>query len=429
MHRWLFCVVLAAAVILPAWYWRGGVLEGEATSFLVNYTDDRGWVRRIFDPARNDFDAYQSRELSYVIDAIDANAGRWIIGHLRPDWLIPVSNVIAAAGLAVLLFAVLSRWPGLGALNAALLTLTFVTSFQFVSTVGIWYRSSKLWLTLMLLLTVRELCRDQRIRPARLFLLCLAASLLDRQGFFLAGVLLAVALGIRLWLADRTIPVAPIVAALAGAVIYNLVIAPVVIHAANGYWPDFAYQARALRPSWLWPHLLRAAMLLADTVMEWLGGTPLLALPAVGAVAVLLVADGAWIARQWLTFAIAGGAQLILLALMIRQHPPIDEFIDHRFWNYTLPVLTLAAIGAGAALDAVGRQRAIGRVVTIALIGIVCANLFSLRTDWLRIANGPYFAPLYEQSERLKTALRTHDPSQLTDEGYRAAFDRLNRTP
>ena len=67
------CAVLAGlCVLIPAAFWKGGVLDGEAIMFVINYADDRTPLQKVFNPQLNDFNTFQARELSFLFDYLDA---------------------------------------------------------------------------------------------------------------------------------------------------------------------------------------------------------------------------------------------------------------------------------------------------------------------------------------------------------------------
>lgn len=438
MARWLNSLVLIAAIIGPPLYWHGGVLDAEAASFVIGYTADRPWPNKIFDPAANDFDAYQARELSYVIDAIDANTGI-AIARRSGGWLLPVSSMIASALIAAILLAGMRRtMPGIDALTATLLVACLISSFQFMSTMGIWYRSSKPWLTVVVLALLffwRRRIRDDAARRADAdthdaavtFALCVAGGLLDRQGFFYAAMALAI-VALHYW---RCRQMGAVLIALAAAVgfltIYNLAIAPWLIHSLNGYWPDFEYQARAMRPSLLREPLWRATQVSIDTAGELFGGSRVVATALIAAALYALVWTRAWSRSLWLYVALAALGQLVMLALMIRQHPPIYEMVDHEFWYYLLPGIALLIFCVAMAIDTLSTTGSTRTrwAITVLLAAITVSNIATLRNDRRRITEGPYFAPVYAQSEVLKASLRQGQPAPAMTEGYREIYDRV----
>jgi hypothetical protein len=211
-------ILLLPLAIAPALFWRGGLIEREATVFVPHYLEPgRSLARKVFDPAVNDRKTYQSREVSHLFDAIDA-------GVLAALWLVP-------ALLAVLfILADVVRRPGPGASDPRLPLLCVA---------------------------------------------CLALGLLDRHGF-----LLVIAAGGVLGACARRHPQLRLAGwALAAAVlllaIHTVLVGPLLTRLLNGYWPDLRFQASPpfavlKRPR----YLLEAAEVLAQQVGLLMGGAP-----------------------------------------------------------------------------------------------------------------------------------------------------------
>ena len=73
--------LVAAAILAPAWYWDGGLIEIEALEFIRHYLDPRGLLQKVFDPYTNDLGTYQARELSYFFDYLDARVFNVLIAR------------------------------------------------------------------------------------------------------------------------------------------------------------------------------------------------------------------------------------------------------------------------------------------------------------------------------------------------------------
>src|SRR5579859_870387 len=78
----LLLYLLPAALIAHAVvFWGRGVLDKEAISFVVNYLADRSVLATVFDVRLNDWGNYQARELSYLVDLIDARVFGALLYH------------------------------------------------------------------------------------------------------------------------------------------------------------------------------------------------------------------------------------------------------------------------------------------------------------------------------------------------------------
>ena len=287
---------VVAAVLWPIAYWGGGLVEIETTQFIRQYLDGRTVLQKVFDPHSNDLGTYQARELSYAIDLVDASVFSRLAEH-GITFLVPAS-ALAASALTVLVF--LTGWratfPHLHEATAGLVLLAYLTNFTFLVTTGLFYRSAKPVLAPIVLALLFCLYRAAvgtagpadgrwwRRRTLHIFLLTSLAGLLDRQGFFY-GVMAVVWTGIQAIRrpSDRDLFAAAL-AGTAATALYNLYLAPVVVHAVNGYWPDFRYQQLPLldvvrNPVRLW----QATLLLLESGNVLLGSAPWWAYAAAGA--------------------------------------------------------------------------------------------------------------------------------------------------
>jgi hypothetical protein len=457
-----WCAVpLFLALIVPAIFWDHGCFEEETTTFVRQYTaaDGRSLLQKVFDPHANDIDTYQARELSYLIDLADAHAYPYLARWIEPGFSLPVSSFLVSIGLVLIVAAGLRHRTGPGErLNAALLLACFVTSFCFVSTMGLFYRSAKPVLALavvgwvfLLLRIVRQGRRDpdataRRVTPgvAGLFLLTLAAGLLDRQGAYLTLVAAALLIvHVRRTGEQRGAAVATVAGAVAVQA-YGMLVGPWVVYALNGYWPDFSYQRVPASELLRLPnHLLRSLSLLAQNTLlmfggNWIvsGGAALIAAVAMWRHEAARKAPGvrAWLSRlrssgpAWRLRHYAGWillSQLLMFALMIARHGPVYRWIDHRFWYYPLPFLALLLCGGLLALRAwapalPGRQR---RLLPAVLTVLVLSNLLSLDHRRDIMVSGPWFGQVYPQCQLLKTSLRVGEPHPQLNGPFRLLFD------
>jgi len=453
----LTAVSLGVALTVPVVFWDQGCFEREATTFVRQYRepDGRSVAQKVFDPHRNDLGTYQARELSYLLDLADAHALPHLSATLGAAFSIPLSALLAMFIWVVAFHALAQRWaPHAGVVLSTLLLICFVTSFCFVSTMGLFYRSAKPVLAALVVVWLGSVmaARDAKSpAPARLWtgvlgLTSLAAGLLDRQGAFMV-----VAAAVVLWLHHRRTgelrDAWRITAAVAVLLqVYNFVFGPALVEALNGYRPDFSYQQVPLIELIRLPnHLLRAAALLVQNVLLVFGGNWLV-VTLVGVLAAIWLwrdrarrSASAW--RQWRGYFGAGGndrlleygswillSQLVMFALMIARHGYVYRWIDHRYWYYPLPFLALALCGLLLALDAWSvhasrRQRA---VLAVALGVLAVSNVLSLdqRRDVMR--GGQWFGEVYPQCQLLKASLRTGSPAPGLVPEYQALYDHLS---
>jgi hypothetical protein len=440
--EWAWGAIALLFVAAPALFWGGRAVFDETLSFVMRrYWSGRSVLEIVFDPRGWDF--YQARELSYALDLLDA---QWVRLLLSRDILLLVPPSAVAASLAVVAIGLWLAPRALPTLERAtrwLVLLVFLSNFVFLSTMGWLYRATKplvapLLLGLLLLAVAER--RQPRLGPraqfVAVFCISLAMSLLDRQGLF---YVLALAGGLALAWAVTRRGLALALAAVAAAGVwaaYNYALGPWIIHAVNGYWPEFRFQR--LRPGrLLQPHPWLAAVdLLGDWTSVLFGGLPALALVAAAA-----VAGAVWSWRHRgrprrlaLAVALAAAAlagQLAMIAMMVQRHEPVT-WADHRLWYYPLPYQALVAFGLLWALDRrdLGRGRSATRLVQIGLAALVVANVAQWPEKRLVMQSEPAFAEELRGSTLLSRSLAgTHAEPGLAGDHRRFYFECLDRFP
>jgi hypothetical protein len=441
-REWPWAALALAFVAAPALFWGGRVVFDETLSFILRrYWSGRSFLQIVFDPRGWDF--YQARELSYAIDFLDA---QWVRLLLSRDilFLVPPSSVLASLAVVLIGACLAPRaLPQLGRATRWLVLLVFLSNFVFVSTMGWLYRATKPLvapLLLGLLLLVLAEHRQPRLGPrasfAAVFATALAMSLLDRQGLFYV-LALAGCLALAWARTHRGLSLAlGAFAAAAVWAVYNYALGPWIIHAVNGYWPEFRFQR--LRPGRLMqPHpWLAAVELLGDWTSVLLGGLPAALLAAA---AVAAGAAGAWHARHQRGFLALGlgvavaalAGQVAMVAIMVQRHEPVT-WADHRLWYYPLPYQALVVFGLLWALDrrAARGDGSLPRFLPIALAGLVVANTAQWPEKRLVMQSEPAFAEELRSSLVLARSLLSGraEPS-LAGDHRRFYFECLDRFP
>jgi hypothetical protein len=421
-------VLHIAAALLPLLllahaigFWGRGIIDKEALSFTVNYLADRSVVALVFDPALNDWGMYQARELSYLFDLIDAR----VFAALLDYGVLLFAPVSGTAGL--LAASALYVWGSrrvlrLDRVTASLLLSLFLSCIVVQASTPIMYRSSKIVLSvalLALLFSLFSLVADREGRRRAtlrqltgLGLLGFAMALSDRQGFFfLAAATVTVA---ALWVSaiargrrSGTNHLGVLITgacALGASVLYNNVAAPWIIHAVNGYWPDFTYQhlplaeldAQALaRDAWT---MLRAQAGL------FFGNAPF---AVIGIGTVMACALRGWRMRSFdaAIVAVATAAALfLLLAVMILRHRAVFNIPDHSYWYYTLTVHVVLLFTATLwVAGADGLRRGAGKAALYAVMLLMIAGNVSQysRQRAIMVGSARWFKHQYNRSARL----------------------------
>ncbi|HXT70249.1 MAG TPA: hypothetical protein VN700_10870 [Vicinamibacterales bacterium] len=447
-------VVCVFAAIAPSVLWDRGVLDGEAVYFVTQYSADRPFFPKIFDPHLNDFDAYQARELSYVVDWADARVYGSLTRRIDPGYFVPASGIVLTLGLLLVFVRGARRtFANTDRLTLALLLGLFATTFVVMTTMGIFYRSGKAGLMVVLaafLFHLREVARrraDQSGRPPGLvttdslfaFLMTVAAGMLDRQGLFyavMAMALLAVHFAMTRRLLDFIIALAAAVAVLQA---YNLWLAPWIIHALNGYWPDFYYQHIPAEDLAKLPQLsVAAARLLAENAWALAGGFWPMSASALVAVLALAIRERVFArpdgvaspgSRRVLAYAaLLALGHIAMFAIMIARHHYVNDWPDHRYWYFPLTYLVVVLFGLAVGLNwLLGRLSAGGRrIVQVVLLALVIGNLTSLEYYRRVMLGGPWFGPSHAQSLLLESSLRKGEAEPGLDDKRRIFLEFWN---
>lgn len=442
---------------MPSYFWDGGIIEAETTTFARQYLAERPLLQKVFDPHANDIGTYQARELSYLVDCADAHVLKRVLGR-APRFLIPFSALLAAF-LTVLVFSVGAGKvaPLVRPVTATLVLLLYLTNHVYVVTTAVYYRSAKPLLAPVLLATLFSvtyvLARAQSRTPGTrivsgpfvvVFVLLCVMSLLDRQGFFYALTMLA---GLALWYrytGGRRDLLDGAIAAVALMVLYNFLFGPLIVMYVNGYWPSFEYQNLPAVHLLTHPrHLIQAIELMAQSTQLLVGAFPWWVYASLG------IGLGLWTLRPFdatsgtltdqvrsgwkrrlrepafLLVGIAVVSQAVMFALMIIRHPPIWDFHDHRLWYYPLPFQMFATFGLLLLLQARARHwRGMSHAaVNAALAAMIAGNLLSLPNYRDVMLASRWFPGVHAQSGALKASFERRRPDPALSEEYRVFYD------
>lgn len=164
-----FLGIFFLSLIFFSIYFRGGeFLHTESKKYIFNYLDNRPLAQKIFDIKRNDWAAYQARELSYLFDIIDAYFIKYSIKLGLPHFY-SISYFIGLVAILPLSYSICIKYLRLRSpLIFGLLAALFLTApSTFFS--GFFLRSAKIltavFFTLIfyiLLKLLRDLTLDTR---------------------------------------------------------------------------------------------------------------------------------------------------------------------------------------------------------------------------------------------------------------------------
>ncbi len=462
LHRYavaLLGVVLIALWAAPWFFWGGGIVDIEAAILIDHRLNSDSLLALAFDPRRNDWGTYQSRELSYLVDIIDAHFWGWLVA-LGVRWFVPLSNMLAMLACAgILVWRGRNAFPSLG-LFVPLVCLVFLTDAHVFSSAALFYRSAKVMTTLSLLLLLLELVAATRTPPpgravlARLAGLGLLVTLFDRQGFFhlcCAAALFAVLLGGELLARRRGAPTdapdeAPmgagwillsLVAAVLASTLVNLLLTPAMVWWLNGYWPDPSYQTTSLweivQQGSTW---LVGFRRLGDHVALFFGGLPGWGV-ALAAAALLALACRAarGAARVRLLSLLAAGVVLaallaLMLGIMERRLASLSVLAEWQYFYYYLTLTPWLAVASLLSLRwLASRGPRVRAAAGACLVALALGNLLSVYRAGQDLGSFETMHSYFVQTQRMRNAPRSANVKTTVCKAE-AAYDRtLTRVP
>jgi hypothetical protein len=439
-------IAIAGAIVVPCWYWSGGLLELEATQFIQQYLDGRGILQKVFDPRLNDLGAYQAREFSYFIDYLDAQV--WA-ALLAADWLvfIPASAIVASI-LTVAVFMRAARSYGLPAHTSGLVLLIYSSNYVHLVSMGMFYRSAKPLLAplvmaavFLVLATLRDSSDSPpRLRTTALVTVLCAMSLLDRQGFFYAVLAVAVLVFRDLTEPRRLSETAAAAIGVAAMVAYDLILAPMIVLRLNGYRPTLEYQTVPIASLFDGVLVRRSIDVLLRGVSAMFAGLPgwaiVLAIGALLAYAIrprrppmeAATPSASW--RRWrpakvaILAAAVAFSQVVMFTIMARRHPPLYEQPDHTVWYYPLPLQAFVAALLVPLLGAVASRWSRPRwaTVNVAIAILVAINVVWWANYERQQRQSHWFQFVHAQSWLLKRSFEDGRPYSLRP-GYQEFYD------
>jgi hypothetical protein len=423
-------VLPVALIIHAATFWGRGIIDSEAMEFVLNYLLRRPFLATIFDPQINDWGAYQARELSYVFDLVDARVFAALLNrHLLI--FVPVSGVLGLITFSGMYFFGARKVLALDRLTICMLLSLFLSCIVVQASTPIFYRSSKIILSVALISYLFYLAALLKVdkaevtllKSAGLFCLALIAALCDRQGFYyLISATIIIVLFWRMNIlkpaSDRAYSrlILTNSCAIIATIFYNRIFAPWLIHGLNGYWPNFNYQHLP------WSKLVdptlpaKAFHIFADQVSFFSGNLPFVLILALAAAVLFLKRQS--IAKidnlsRIAVFVFSILALIGLLAVMIARHPAIYKVQDHEFWYYTLTIHVVFLFGITAWFSFMNSSlRDRFKPLFHSAVGILIAlNLCSYHAQReVMIHSTGWFDGQYAHSQALVQQFKTNPP-------------------
>jgi len=419
-------------------FWGRGIIDFEAMSFAMHYLDSRSIVAQIFDPNFNDLGSYQARELSHLFDLIDV---RIFAAMLNDGFLVfvPFSGVLGLIAVSSIYLWGAHKVLRLDGVIASMCLALFLSCIVTQASTPIFYRSSHIILSVALMAFLFCLVSSMSdtasksaapIKWLGLFLLGILMSSCDLQGFYylVSATLTALFVCAMTMIREKAAPrhylpvVFSLACAIGGAIVYNRILGPRIIHSVNGYWPDFEFQQLPWDDFFEKSVPVKAWRLFQGQVSYFFGDVPFAFLCLSGAIAGLVVVAKRRAAifsdrnLQIIGVSISSAAALVfLLAAMITRHPPIYDIPDHWLWYYPLTVQVIILFGISAWLSRIAvhnrlRWRPWLCVAGVLLIASNLAHYREQRNEMIRSTQ--YFARQYYRSQMFVRQFATSPPQK-----------------
>ncbi|HSS97530.1 MAG TPA: hypothetical protein VLK33_10895, partial [Terriglobales bacterium] len=327
----------------------------------------------------------------------------------------------------------------LDALIAGMCLALFLSCIVTQVSTPIFYRSSHITLSVVLMAFLFCLVSSMSdtgnksaapIKWLGLFLLGILMSLCDLTGFYylVSATLLALFICAMTMIREKDalrhyLPVVfALACAIGGAIVYNRILGPRIIHLVNGYWPDFEFQHLPWNDFFGKSVTVKAWRMLQGQVSYFFGDVPFAFLCLSGAIAGLVVVAKGRAAifsdrgLQIVGVSILSAAALwFLLAAMIVRHPPIYDIPDHSLWYYTFTIQVIILFGISAWLSRIAvhnrlRWRPWLCVVGVLLIASNVAHFRKQRNEM--IGSTQWFGQQYYRSQMFVRQFATSPPQK-----------------
>jgi hypothetical protein len=449
--KWILLVILMSLgfTIVSLWVRQGGWLHGEADLFLVDHLSDRPFLSKVICPHAHDADQYQCRELSHVVEQVDADFIYFCTRLGRPHFYSIMNFVF-------LFVIVVANWRYADRLLkldpwCSILLLGLFWSAPCIFMSGNYVRTAKQAVAFVLFFLVWYLFRHVVRGSAKpswrlwveLFGMGLALSWLDRQGFFFAvcACITVILGGYWFRLQNWRSAASALAAAVCLHTVYNKLIGPIVVKAVVGREVSFSYQKLPWSDFWpKWEGYLKDGLsLTGDTMGYFLGNItgPLaicLVVFAAGAIAFSRALNAGTITKGTgrLSSSKALAAALLLWfglmsgmnTLMVLRHSALTWPDSRLMEYYWIPATVLILLGGTFVLSRLLDMKLLSVKWTRLFLGaLLVSNLFSLG-DHLRVCRQGYAAGHMLVAPHLLKAIRDlYDQPSQPNNGTRVAYD------
>ena len=438
-HVFFVCLVMAA---LSALYHHGGILHPELEVRLPYYLSNKPLLSKLFDSRIIELGLYRARELSYFLDYIDSQFIALSVRLGFPHFLSLVHYVFAILiGCILWQFSIrelkLNAWIGL-----CLVLLWWTSPTVFLS--GIYFRTAKIGValtTVILYFYIYKIISADRQNkeyhlPASYWWICFAvsfmSSLLDEQGLFTLGLIIAFLILWILAFADINLYklLSAFISSLVLSLIYRSYAAPYLTFLLNQYWPSSSYQQLP------WSELFSnqglfywgaGPILYMETLSFLIGNIPeaimgiFLVVP-IGAIFVSIIkksrsgnAENKIFGVMFIGLLLTNVVFIITMySLMVIRHPGVF-FLEMRLIGYYfLPTTAMFSMTFAFLLSRVVKIQFIPKWVVITfLILAIAGNVIAIPQHEAVLEHG-FLQPYYQSRPKLLDALKNINNPQYS---------------
>jgi hypothetical protein len=440
---WTFLAVclLSVLVISSIAAQSRGYLQVEADLYLVDHLSDRPFLSKVICPHLNDATAYQARELSYVLDYLDAHF-IYLCTKLQEPHFLSVTSYVLLFVLSMAHWTRSVHHLKVDPLSVLLCLLLFWTA-PCIFFSGVYVRSAKpatsLFVLLLAWLVIVALRGNSEEVPGgkqplrsflwiKAFVLTLLACLSDQQGGILAALIASTLLVLIIFVrpAHAWILFSAIATALLVHSIHFHFVGPWLTPRATGFEVSFKY---AKLPLWRLSYspyyfvtfyLAEGVTLALDTFRFFFGDIPrVLGAFALACFALafskanpVLKGHRTRVSRpapKWLwllLFCTWVGSWVAMNILMVLRHPPLhwpDVRVTAYYW---IPASVLLLVGTTLLIRQLqGRSAISSQIIRWILAALLVSNLFALPSHY-RVMRDGHMGRFIAATEVMFTALR-----------------------